>query len=104
MRCGRDGRTPETLTESPEDLIISKAAFIILAAGAHESLGRAVHAFMGAREYAKESGGETRIIFDGAGTQAAAEFSKKDHKYNEPFEKCAARSRGRAAIAPARSK
>ncbi len=67
---------------------MSKAAFIILAAGdTHESLGRVVNAFMGALEYAKESGGEARIIFDGAGTQAAAEFSKKDHKYNELFEK-----------------
>ncbi|MGI8438045.1 MAG: DsrE family protein [Chthoniobacterales bacterium] len=67
---------------------MSKAAFIILAAGdTHESLGRVVNAFMGALEYSKESGGEARIIFDGAGTQAAAEFAKKDHKYNELFEK-----------------
>ncbi|MBA2241433.1 MAG: hypothetical protein H0W04_00865 [Chthoniobacterales bacterium] len=60
---------------------MSKAAFIILAAGdTHESLGRVVNAFMGALEYTKEGGGEARIIFDGAGTQAAVEFSKKDHK------------------------
>ncbi len=67
---------------------MSKAAFIILAAGdTHESLGRVVNAFMGALEYSSESGGEAKIIFDGAGTQAVAEFAKKEHKYNELFEK-----------------
>lgn len=67
---------------------MSKAAFIILAAGdTHESLGRVVNAFMGALEYGKEGDGEARIIFDGAGTQAAAAFAKKGHKYNELFEK-----------------
>ncbi len=67
---------------------MSKAAFIILAAGdTHESLGRVVNAFMGAYEYGQESGGEAKIIFDGAGTQAAAEFAKADHKYHELFEK-----------------
>lgn len=66
---------------------MSKAAFIILAAGdTPESLGRVVNAFMGALEYI-ESGGDVRIIFDGAGTQAAAEFAKADHKYHELFEK-----------------
>jgi hypothetical protein len=59
---------------------MSKAAFIILAAGdTHESLGRVVNAFMGTLEYI-ESGGEVQIIFDGAGTQAAAEYGKPDHK------------------------
>ena len=67
---------------------MSKAAFIILAAGdTHESMGRVVNAFMGAYEYAKESGGEAKIIFDGAGTEAAAAFAAKDHKYNDLFEK-----------------
>ena len=66
---------------------MSKAAFVILAAGdTHESLGRVVNAFMGALEYAKENG-QTKIIFDGAGTQAAAEFAKPDHKYYDLFEK-----------------
>lgn len=66
---------------------MSKAAFVILAAGdTHESVGRVVNAFMGALEYAREGGGEARIIFDGAGTQAAAEFAKKEHKYHELFE------------------
>ena len=55
---------------------MSKAAFIILAAGdTHESLGRVVNAFMGALEYI-ESGSDVQIIFDGAGTQATAEFDK----------------------------
>ena len=65
---------------------MSKTAFVILAAGdTHESLGRVVNAFMGALEYAKENA-ETKIIFDGAGTQAAAEFAKSNHKYHELFE------------------
>lgn len=66
---------------------MSKAAFVILASGeGKESLGRVVNAFMGALEY-KEQGGEAKIIFDGAGTEAASEFSSKMHKYNELFEK-----------------
>ena len=73
---------------------MSKAAFIILAAGdTHESLGRVVNAFMGALEYI-ESGGEVQIIFDGAGTQAAADFAKSDHKYHELFEKVRSRISG----------
>ena len=60
---------------------MSKAAFIILAAGdTHESLGRVVNAFMGALEYI-ESGSEVPIIFDGAGTQAAAEFAAPDPQF-----------------------
>lgn len=67
---------------------MSKAAFIILAAGdTPESLGRVVNAFMGALEYTREGGGEARIIFDGAGTQAAAAFAEKAHKYNDLFQK-----------------
>lgn len=70
---------------------MSKAAFIILAAGdTHESLGRVVNALMGAREYV-ESGADVQIVFDGAGTQAAAEFAKSEHKYNELFEKVRSR-------------
>lgn len=66
---------------------MSKAAFIILASGeSPESMGRVVNALMGALEY-KESGAEARIIFDGAGTQAAAALSESDHKYNKLFEK-----------------
>jgi len=73
---------------------MSKAAFVILAAGdTHESLGRVVNAFMGALEYIENSG-EVQIIFDGAGTQAAAEFAKSDHKYHELFEKVRPRISG----------
>lgn len=73
---------------------MSKAAFIILAAGdTHESMGRVVNAFMGALEYI-ESGGDTQIIFDGAGTQAASEFAKPDHKYHDLFEKVRKRVSG----------
>jgi len=66
---------------------MTKVAFIILAAGdTHESLGRVVNALMGALEYV-ELGETVQIVFDGAGTQAAAELAKDDHKYNELFEK-----------------
>jgi hypothetical protein len=58
-----------------------------------ESLGRVVNAFMGALEYI-ESDGEVQIIFDGGGTQAAAEFDKPDHKYHELFEKVRKRMTG----------
>ncbi len=68
---------------------------MILAAGdTPESLGRVVNAFMGALEYSREGGGEARIIFDGAGTQAAAAFAEKEHKYNELFEKVRAQIEG----------
>jgi hypothetical protein len=73
---------------------MSEAAFIILAAGdTHESLGRVVNAFMGALEYI-ESDGDVPIIFDGAGTKAAAEFAKPDHKYHDLFERVRKRVTG----------
>jgi hypothetical protein len=73
---------------------MSKAAFIILAASdTRESLGRVVNALMGALEYI-ESDGDVQIIFDGAGTQAAAEFAKADHNYHELFERIRSRISG----------
>lgn len=66
---------------------MSKAAFIILAAGdTPESLGRIVNGLMGALEFT-EAGGEVRIIFDGAGTQGAAALAAPDHKYHHLLEK-----------------
>lgn len=66
---------------------MSKAAIAILAAGdSPESLGRVVNAFMAALEY-KEAGNEVRILFDGAGVQAAAQFADPEHKYHDLFEK-----------------
>ncbi len=66
---------------------MKKTAFIILADGKEpESVGRVVNALMGALEF-KDSGEEIQIIFDGAGTQAAAAFADPEHKYNELFEK-----------------
>jgi hypothetical protein len=66
---------------------MSKAAFVILAAGDQpESLDRVVNALMGALEYI-ESGSEVQVIFDGAGTQAAAELAKPEHKYHDLFAK-----------------
>jgi hypothetical protein len=62
-----------------------KAAFVVLASGdSPESLGRVVNALMGAYEMV-ESGQEVKIIFDGAGTQAAAALSAPDHKYHDLF-------------------
>ena len=57
---------------------MSKAAFIVLAAGdTHESMGRVVNAFMGAYEYGKDDGnGSAKIIFDGAGTYEMTEKIK----------------------------
>lgn len=73
---------------------MSKAAFVILAAGEEpESLGRVVNGLMGALEYV-DAGNDAQIIFDGAGTQAAAEFAKSDHKYNELFEKVRSHVKG----------
>jgi hypothetical protein len=64
---------------------MSKAAFVILASGdSPESLGRVVNALMGAYEM-MESGQNVKIIFDGAGTQAAAALSAPDHKYHDLF-------------------
>lgn len=66
---------------------MSKAAITILATGdTPESLGRVVNALMAALEY-KESGEEVRILFDGAGVQAAAAFAKSDHKYHDLYER-----------------
>lgn len=66
---------------------MKKTAFVILAAGEEpESMGRVVNALMGALEF-KDTGEEIQLIFDGAGTMAAAAFADPDHKYNELFEK-----------------
>lgn len=73
---------------------MKRTAFVILAAGDEpESTGRVVNALMGALEFF-DSGEEIQIIFDGAGTQAAAAFSNADHKYNELFEKVRSFVRG----------
>jgi len=65
----------------------SKAAFVVLAASdAHESLGRVVNALMGALEYV-ESGDPVQVVFDGAGTQAAAALAQPAHKYHKLLEK-----------------
>ena len=64
---------------------MSKVAFVILASGDNpESLGRVVNALIGAYEM-MESGDEVKIIFDGAGAEAAAALSAPDHKYNDVF-------------------
>lgn len=66
---------------------MSKAAITILAAGDEpESLGRVVNAFMATLEY-KESGSDVRVVFDGAGVQAAVAFADSGHKYHELFQR-----------------
>jgi hypothetical protein len=66
---------------------MSKAAFVILAAGdTGESLGRVMNALMGALEYI-ENNDEVRIIFDGAGVKAAVALAEENHPYHELFQK-----------------
>ncbi len=73
---------------------MSKAAFVILAGGnTPESLGRVVNGLTGALEFL-ESGSEVQVIFDGAGTRAAAGLGKSDHKYHALFEKVRSRITG----------
>ena len=68
-------------------IIMTKVAFIILAAGdTHESLGRVVNALMGALEYTS-IGESVMVIFDGAGTSAAASLVDSEHKYHDLFQK-----------------
>ena len=72
-------------TAVTKELIMSKVAFVILASGDNpESLGRVVNALIAAYEMI-EDGDEVKIIFDGAGTEAAAALSVSDHKYNDVF-------------------
>ena len=71
-----------------------ESRFVILASGdSPESLGRVVNALMGAYEM-MESGHEVKIIFDGAGTQAAATLSGPDHKYHDLFRQVRSRVSG----------
>lgn len=73
---------------------MSKAAIVILAGGdTPESLGRVVNGLTGALEFL-ESGSELRVVFDGAGTRAAAALAKSDHKYHALFEKVRSRITG----------
>jgi len=67
-----DRRVGKVRTITGQGTSMPKAAFVILASGdSPESLGRVVNALMGVYEMV-ESGKEVKIIFDGAGTQAAA--------------------------------
>jgi hypothetical protein len=64
---------------------MSKTAFVILASADNpESLGRVVNALMAAHEQI-ESGQDVKIIFDGAGSKAAATLSAKHHRYHDLF-------------------
>jgi hypothetical protein len=64
---------------------MSKTAFVILASADNpESLGRVVNALTAAHELI-ESGQEIEIIFDGAGSKAAATLSAERHRYHDLF-------------------
>jgi hypothetical protein len=80
-----DRRVGKVRTITGQGTSMPKAAFVILASGdSPESLGRVVNALMGVYEMV-ESGKEVKIIFDGAGTQAAAALFAPDHKYHDLF-------------------
>jgi hypothetical protein len=73
-------------------MIMKKAAFVVLADGASdESLGRVVNAMMGVLEFVEKQE-PVQLIFDGAGTQAAAALAQRDHKYHHLFEKVRAQA------------
>ena len=57
-----------------------KKLLIVLLAdkSTHENMGRALHALLYAKQ-AKAKGLEVELIFDGGGTEWAAEFPKNDH-------------------------
>lgn len=59
-----------------------KKLLIILLAdkNGHENAGRAIHALLYARQAEKE-GIETKLIFDGGGTEWAIEMAKKSSHY-----------------------
>lgn len=65
---------------------MAKAAIVVLAdTETHADLGRIANALTSAREF-KESGDETTIVFDGAGTKWVAELSNPDHRLHKAFE------------------
>jgi hypothetical protein len=63
-----------------------KAAIVLLAGtDSHADMGRASNALMTVREFA-EAGDECTLVFDGAGTQWAAEMLKADNALHGAFE------------------
>ena len=63
------------------DRVGSKKLLIILLAGkeGHENLGRALHALLYAKQ-ARDAGIETKVIFDGAGTEWALEMASEGNR------------------------
>ena len=57
--------------------------------GTHESLGRALHALLYAKEL-KESDVEVKLIFDGGGTKWASDMVDPDNKLNSLFKEVVA--------------
>lgn len=65
---------------------MARVGIVILAGTeSHEGLGRLVHGLMVAKE-CKEHQDQVKIIFDGAGTQGAAELAKTGHKAHALFQ------------------
>jgi hypothetical protein len=76
-----------SFAEETEEKLPGKFA-IVLQAGAetNEGKARALHALMYARELS-ENGYSVVLIFDGAGTGWAMEFSKPEHPFNTHYKK-----------------
>lgn len=82
---------------------MSKAAFIILAAGDKpESLGCIVNGLMGALEFT-EAGGDVKIIFDGA-DERRDDARRSGSQISRVVGTRAIEDRRRAATAPARTR
>ncbi len=83
---------------------MSKAAFVILAAGdTHESLGRDVNAFMGALEYAKENA-QVKISSTAPAPRPQPSLQSPITSITTYSRRCACKSKARAATALVRSK
>lgn len=64
---------------------MAKIAYVILAdTETPGDMGRATNALEGARD-SIESGDETQVIFDGAGTKWAAALSDESHDYHDLY-------------------
>jgi hypothetical protein len=64
---------------------MTKIAIIVLAGTeTHEGLGRVVNALETAKEF-HEQGDDVAVVFDGAGTQAAAALSDPEHRSHRVF-------------------
>lgn len=64
---------------------MKKVAIVVLSGtGTHEGLARVVNALGTAKEF-HQQGDDVKVIFDGAGTQAAAEIADPSHRSHRIF-------------------